>query len=56
MYIIDHTKSLIKKFNKKELASFLNNVVIKKRYLVCATKIEAKDCAKFILTGEKSKS
>ena len=50
MYIIDHTKQLVKQFNKKELAYFLNDKIIKKRYLACANKSDAKKCIIFMKT------
>ena len=53
MYIIDHTKQLVKQFNKKELAYFLNDKIIKKRYLACANKSDAKKCIRFMKTGIK---
>ena len=48
MYIIDYKKELIKKFNAKEMASFLNHEIIKSRYIAIADYKEARKVCKFI--------
>jgi hypothetical protein len=48
MYIIDYKKELIKKFNAKEMASFLNHEIIKSRYIAIADYKEARKVCRFI--------
>jgi len=38
MYIIDYQKQLVKKFNKSDLAFFLNQSYAKNRYIFCDSK------------------
>ena len=48
MYIIDYKKNLVKSFTNKEMASFLNNEIIKSRYIAATDYKEAKKVCRFI--------
>lgn len=53
MYIIDYKKQLYKKFSNKELEYFLNNQIMKKRYIAISSSKKLAKAMQFIHRKDK---
>jgi len=53
MYIIDYKKKAVAKFNKSDLAFFLNKKYQKNRFIFCDNKLNAKKIIRFVLNKQK---